>query len=55
VALDEMSPWVRRATVAIEDRRFYEHSGLDTEGIARAALKNVESGGIVEGGSTITQ
>jgi penicillin-binding protein 1A len=43
------------ATVAIEDRRFYEHGGLDYEGIARAALKDLEAGGAVEGGSTITQ
>jgi penicillin-binding protein 1A len=53
--LDEMSPWLGKATVAIEDRRFYDHGGLDYEGILRAALKNVEEGGIVQGGSTITQ
>jgi penicillin-binding protein 1A len=46
---------LRLATVAIEDRRFYEHGGLDYEGIARAALKDLEAGGAVEGGSTITQ
>jgi penicillin-binding protein 1A len=55
VGIAEMSPWLPKATVAIEDRRFYEHGGLDFEGILRAALKNVESGGIVEGASTITQ
>ena len=55
VAARDMSGWVRQATVAIEDRRFYEHSGVDFEGIARAAVKNVEAGSIVEGGSTITQ
>ncbi len=55
VALDQTSLWVQKATVAIEDRRFFEHGGLDYEGIVRAALKNLESGGIVEGGSTITQ
>jgi penicillin-binding protein 1A len=43
------------ATVAIEDQRFYEHGGIDPEGIARAALKNLEAGKTVEGGSTITQ
>ena len=53
--LAEMSPWLGEATVAIEDRRFYDHGGLDYEGIVRAALKNVEEGGIVQGGSTITQ
>jgi penicillin-binding protein 1A len=55
VSAQDMAGWARRATVAIEDRRFYEHSGIDFEGIARAAVKNVEAGGIVEGGSTITQ
>ena len=44
-----------KATVAIEDRRFYEHGGLDVEGIARAVWKNVNAGEVVEGGSTITQ
>jgi penicillin-binding protein 1A len=43
------------ATVAIEDQRFYEHGGIDTEGILRAAVKDVEAGEAVEGGSTITQ
>ena len=55
VALDEMSPLLAEATVAIEDRRFYTHDGLDYEGILRAAVKNLESGEIVQGGSTITQ
>jgi len=55
VPLDRMSPWVERATLAIEDRRFYEHDGLDYEGIVRAAVRNLEAGEIVEGGSTITQ
>ena len=44
-----------RATVAIEDRRFYDHSGLDPEGIARAVVRDVQAGEVVEGGSTITQ
>jgi penicillin-binding protein 1A len=55
VALDVMSPLLAEATVAIEDRRFYAHDGLDYEGILRAAVKNLESGEIVQGGSTITQ
>src|SRR5918999_552337 len=55
VTLEQASPWVREATVAIEDRRFYEHEGLDYEGILRAAIKNIESGEVVQGGSTITQ
>jgi penicillin-binding protein 1A len=55
VALDRMAPQVAEATVAIEDRRFYAHGGLDYEGIVRAAVKNLQSGEIVQGGSTITQ
>ena len=55
LALARMSPLLARATVAIEDRRFYDHRGLDIPGIARAAVRNLERGRIVEGGSTITQ
>ena len=43
------------ATVAIEDRRFYSHGGIDAEGIARALWRDVSAGRVVEGGSTITQ
>ena len=55
VPLRKISPWMPKATVAIEDRRFYEHGGIDVEGIARALWKNVSAGEVVEGGSTITQ
>ena len=55
VPLDQISSWMRKATVAIEDRRFYEHGGVDYEGIARAAIKDLRAGRVVEGGSTITQ
>ncbi|MBV8064035.1 MAG: penicillin-binding protein, partial [Actinobacteria bacterium] len=55
VSASEMSPWIPRATVAIEDRRFYEHGGIDPIGIARAIVADVEAGKIVQGGSTITQ
>ncbi len=55
VTLAHLSEWVPKATIAIEDRRFYDHSGLDYEGIVRAAIKNLEEGEIVQGGSTITQ
>jgi penicillin-binding protein 1A len=55
VALEDMSRSVAEATVAIEDRRFFAHDGLDYEGIVRAAFENLESGEIVQGGSTITQ
>jgi penicillin-binding protein 1A len=55
VTLTQMSSWVTKATVAIEDRRFFEHGGLDYEAIIRAAVRNLEEGEIVQGGSTITQ
>jgi penicillin-binding protein 1A len=55
VALDQMSPLLAEATVAIEDKRFYSHSGIDYEGIIRAAIKNLQEGEIVQGGSTLTQ
>jgi penicillin-binding protein 1A len=55
VPLDDINPNLREAVVAIEDHRFYEHRGLDFEAIARAALENIESLSIQEGGSTITQ
>jgi len=53
--LEKMSPSLRKATVAIEDSRFWEHGALDYQGIARALYKDVSAGRIVEGGSTITQ
>lgn len=55
VHIDEMSIYVRNAVVAVEDSRFYEHSGVDLLGIARAVLRNIKSGKMVEGGSTLTQ
>ena len=55
VALWRVSPWMGKATVAIEDHRFYEHGGVDYEGIARAAWKDLSAGHVVQGGSTITQ
>jgi penicillin-binding protein 1A len=55
VSLQRISKWMRLGTVAIEDRRFYEHSGIDLEGIARALAADVQAGRVVEGGSTITQ
>jgi penicillin-binding protein 1A len=55
VALAHVSPWAAKATVAIEDRRFYEHGGLDPEGILRAVIADIRAGRIVQGGSTITQ
>ena len=55
VGLDGMSHWVTSATVDVEDRRFYQHGGIDWEGVIRAAVENIKSGHIVQGGSTITQ
>ncbi|MCW3007126.1 MAG: glycosyl transferase family 51, partial [Solirubrobacterales bacterium] len=45
---------VKKATVAIEDRRFFEHGGVDYVGVARAAVKNVASDSAAQGGSTLT-
>ncbi|HEX3040988.1 MAG TPA: transglycosylase domain-containing protein [Solirubrobacterales bacterium] len=46
---------LRDATIAIEDKNFFEHGALDYEGIARAAWKDLEAGAAVQGASTITQ
>lgn len=51
----ELPDHVREAFLAIEDRRFYSHWGIDPRGIARAAWSNVGAGGVRQGGSTITQ
>jgi penicillin-binding protein 1A len=55
VARSAISSWMPKATVAIEDRRFYEHGGIDPVGILRALVADVTAGHIVQGGSTITQ
>lgn len=55
VDLAELSPWVEKAVVAIEDERFRRHIGIDLHGILRAARTNYEEGETVEGGSTLTQ
>jgi len=55
VPLSRMSRWLPRATVAVEDRRFYQHGGIDYVGILRALLADIKAGRIVEGGSTIDQ
>jgi penicillin-binding protein 1A len=55
VTLAQTSPWMTKATVAIEDRRFYKHGGVDFQGIGRALVNDVRAGRAVEGGSTITQ
>jgi len=53
--LDRIPPFLQKAVIAVEDSRFYEHSGVDIKGIARALVKDVVNRKIVEGGSTITQ
>jgi penicillin-binding protein 1A len=55
VDVDKLNPLTPAAFVAIEDRRFYSHWGIDPHGIARAALHNLRGGGVKEGGSTLTQ
>ncbi len=55
ISMSRMSPWLPRATVAVEDRRFYEHGGVDYVGILRALWADISAGKVVEGGSTISQ
>ncbi len=55
VGWNEISPWMPKAVVAIEDRRFYEHGGVDYVGIARAAIADLRARKAVQGASTITQ
>jgi penicillin-binding protein 1A len=51
----DISPYMKQAAVAIEDRRFYEHNGVDVQGLFRAGLANLVPGGSTQGGSTITE
>ena len=55
VAIDRVSPRMRDAIIAVEDRRFYSHHGVDAVRVVRAAMRNLRAGRIREGGSTITQ
>jgi 1A family penicillin-binding protein len=55
VPLAEIAPDLQHAVVAIEDRRFYYHPGIDPIGVLRAVARDVRAGGRVEGGSTLTQ
>jgi penicillin-binding protein 1A len=55
VPLKALPPYLPQAFIAIEDRRFYWHFGLDPIGLARAMIVNITSGALREGGSTITQ
>ncbi|MFF3328899.1 transglycosylase domain-containing protein [Streptomyces sp. NPDC002888] len=55
VDLKDVSPYMQKAIVAIEDSRFYQHGAVDLKGILRALNKNAQSGGVSEGASTLTQ
>ncbi|MEU7003730.1 transglycosylase domain-containing protein [Nonomuraea sp. NPDC046570] len=55
VKLEQIAPIMQTAIVSIEDFRFFEHGAIDLEGTGRALLKNVTGGGVVQGGSSITQ
>ncbi len=55
VALGDISPWMILAVMAAEDKRFFDHNGVDAKAIARALWQNISSGEVVSGASTITQ
>ncbi len=55
VPLTQMPPYLLEAVLATEDRRFYDHFGIDVVGTLRALTVNAHSGGVVQGGSSITQ
>ncbi|ASQ95554.1 transglycosylase domain-containing protein [Streptomyces sp. 11-1-2] len=55
VKLNDISPYMRQAIVAIEDARFYEHGAVDLKGVLRAVNTNAQGGGVSQGASTLTQ
>ncbi|MET7679084.1 transglycosylase domain-containing protein [Streptomyces sp. NPDC005423] len=55
VELKDISPYMQKAIVAIEDSRFYQHGAIDLKGVLRAVNKNAQSGGVSQGASTLTQ
>jgi len=55
IRMEDLPDYVPNAFIAIEDRRFYTHMGIDPIGLVRAMLTNIKAGSIVQGGSTITQ
>jgi penicillin-binding protein 1C len=55
VSLGEMGPWLPTIAVALEDRRFYQHPGIDWRAVAAACARNVKSRRLISGASTITQ
>ena len=55
VQSNQISPWMKQAIVATEDKRFYEHRGIDIRGMGRAFWADIRNNAAVQGGSTITQ
>ncbi|MED1712964.1 transglycosylase domain-containing protein [Bacillus paralicheniformis] len=55
ISIAEVPDGVKNAFIAVEDKRFYEHHGIDFKSVSRAVYKDILAGGKVEGGSTITQ
>jgi penicillin-binding protein 1C len=55
ISIEQMGPWLPRVSVALEDRRFYEHGGIDWRATAAACVHNLRSRHVVSGASTITQ
>ncbi|MQY36190.1 Penicillin-binding protein 2D [Streptomyces sp. RB17] len=55
VDLKDISPYIQKAIVAIEDARFYQHGAIDLKGVLRALNKNAQEGGVAQGASTLTQ
>ncbi|WP_051096280.1 transglycosylase domain-containing protein [Streptomyces sulphureus] len=55
VDLKDIAPHLRKAIVAIEDARFYEHGAVDLKGVLRALNRNAQEGGVSQGASTLTQ
>ncbi|MCP9987131.1 transglycosylase domain-containing protein [Streptomyces sudanensis] len=55
VPLKDISPYMQKAIVAIEDSRFYEHGAVDLKGVLRAMNRNAQEGGVAQGASTLTQ
>lgn len=55
VPLENVSPWIVKATISIEDKEFYSHNGFRPLAFLRAIFVNIKSGGYTQGGSTITQ
>ncbi|WP_323760882.1 PBP1A family penicillin-binding protein [Maricaulis sp.] len=55
VTIDNLPPYLVDAVLAVEDRRFYSHPGIDIIGLGRAMVANLRAGRVVQGGSTLTQ